>query len=98
MAEDFVAELARIAGARHDDRRTLEMTDPADREAEPFELADRGLGRWRPHDLLQQIARFRPLDGDVVQLIGRRSHPGLEAHFFRLLPEPQAGKIIAADP
>src|SRR5438067_2344074 len=74
------------------------MTDPPDREAEPAELRDRRLSRRRPDELGKKLARLGALDGDVVQLVGRGAHPGLETHLFRLLPEPDPAEIIAADP
>ena len=98
MTEDFVAEFAGIAGARHDDRRAFEIADAADGEAEPFELADRRLARRRPDDLLEDVAALRPLHGDIVHLVGRGAHPGLEAHLLGLLAQPDAAEIVAADP
>src|SRR5438552_3579770 len=71
VAENLITELARIAGARHDDRHALEAVNAPNREAEPFELAHRRLRRRGPYDLLEQIARLRALHGDIVQLVGR---------------------------
>ena len=71
MAQDLVAELAGVAGARDHDRHALRIADAGDREAEPFEFGDRRLQRRGPDDLLQYVAALRPLHGDVVHLVGR---------------------------
>ncbi len=98
VAEDLVAELAGEAGARDDDRRAVEGADAADREAEPAELLERGLRRRGPDDLLQDVAALRALHGDVVQLVRRGAHPGLQAELLRLLAHPDARQVAAADP
>ena len=71
VAEDLVAELAGVAGARDDDRRPFESADAADGEAEPTELVQRGPRGRRPDDLAQDVAALRTLHGDIVQLVGR---------------------------
>jgi hypothetical protein len=98
MAEDLVAQFARIAGARHHDRRPLEGADAPDGEAEPSQFLDPGPGRRRPDDLLEDVAAVRPLDRDIVHLVGRGAHPGLEAELVGLLAQPDAGIVVAADP
>ena len=72
MAEELVAELARVARARRDQRQPLRPAEPRDREAEPLELRERRLRRRRPDQRRQQVAARRALHGDVVQLVRRR--------------------------
>jgi hypothetical protein len=74
------------------------VADAADRETEPFELADRRLARRRPDDLFEDVAALRALQGDIVHLVGGGAHPGLEALLLRLLAQPDAAIVIAADP
>ena len=97
MAEDLVAELAGIAGARHDDRRPVEVADAPDREVEPGELGEARLRRRRPDHLLEDGAALWPLHRDVVQLVGRGFDPGLEAALGRQVAQPFAVIFIAAD-
>ena len=97
MAPDLVAELTRVAGARDDDRDPVVRPDAPDREAEPLEVLERRLRRRRPDDLLQELAALRPLDGDVVELVGRRLHPDLELVAVGELLQPDAVVLVAAD-
>ena len=97
MAPHLVPELARVAGARDDDRDPVVRPDPPDREAEPAEILERRLRRRRPHDLLQELPALRPLHGDVVQLVGRGLHPDLELVPVGELLQPDAVVLVAAD-
>ena len=98
VAEDLVAELAAVARARDDDRDAAEVADPPDEEAEPLELLQLRLVRGRPDDLLEDLAARRPLDGDVVQLVGRRLDPdALEPEPVGELLEVHAVVGVAAD-
>ncbi len=72
MAEDLVAQLARVARARHHDRHALRLADPTHQEPEPPEFVDRRLGRGRPDEPSEDLPAVRPLDRDVVQLVDRR--------------------------
>ena len=83
VAEDLVAELAAVAGARDDDRDAVVGPDPADEEAEPLELLELRLGRRRPDELLEDLAAQRALDGDVVQLVRRRLDPHAQVALAR---------------
>ena len=69
VAEDFISQLAGVASARHDERRTFEVTNAADGKAEPLKLADCRLCGRRPDDLLHQLAAVGALYRNVVQLI-----------------------------
>src|SRR3954453_6212574 len=87
VAPDLVAELAAVARARDDERDPVVAADPADEEAEPLELLELRLRRRGPDDLLEDVAAARALDGDVVQLVGRRlDEDPLEA-------EPLGGRL-----
>ena len=97
VAEDLVAELAAVAGARDDERDAVVGADPADEEAEPLELLELRLGRGRPDELLQDLAAQRPLDRDVVQLVGRRLDPHAQAALVGDLLEVHARVRVAAD-
>ena len=97
MAPDLVAELARVPGARDDDRDPVVRPDATDREAEPLEILERRLRRRRPDDLRQELAALRPLDGDVVELVGRGLHPHLELLALGELVQPDAVVLVAAD-
>src|SRR3954447_15063839 len=68
----LVPRRAAVAGRADDDRDAVVAADPPDEEAEPLELLELRLGRRRPDDLLEDVAAARPLDGHVVQLVGRR--------------------------
>ena len=97
MAEELVAELARIAGARGDQRQSLRAAETADREAEPLELGERRLRGRRPDDLRQDLARGRPLDGDVVEVVRRLLHPDAQPEPLGLLAQPDPVVLGAAD-
>ena len=97
MAEDLVAELAGVAGARHHHRRPVVVADAADQEAEPLELLERGLGGRRPDQLLHDLAALGALDGEVVQLVGRGLDPHLQAQSLGQLAQPDAVVLVAAD-
>src|SRR5680860_785022 len=94
MAPDLEAELSCVAGARDHDRP---LRDAADQEPEPFELFDRRLMRRRRYDIFEDIARSRPLQSDVVQLVGRRSHPNLQTASFGYLTHPDAKIVVTAN-
>ena len=89
VAENLVAELAGVAGARDDDGHALRVADAGDREAEPFEFADRRLQRRGPDDLLEDVAALRALHGDVVHLVGRGAHHDLQPELLGLLAKPR---------
>jgi hypothetical protein len=95
VAPDLVTQFARVAGPRNDDGRSIEVADAPDGEAEPAELFELRLGRRRPRHLIQYLAALRALHRDVVELIGGRLDPDLEAQFLGLLAQPDAA---AADP
>ena len=97
VAPDLVAELARVARARDHDRDPVERPDTPDREPEPADVLERRLRRRRPHDLLQQLAACRPLDREVVELVGGRLDPDLQLVAVRELLEPDAVVLVAAD-
>ena len=97
MAPDLVAQLAGVSRARDHDRNPVVRPDAPDREAEPLEILERSLRRRRPHDLLQELTAGRSLDGDVVELLGRRLHPRLEIELLAQLVQPDAVVLVAAD-
>ena len=97
VAEDLVAELARVAGARDHDRDPLVAADPPDQEAEPLEVLERGLRRRRPDQLAHDVARRRALDRDVVELVGRGLHERLQAELLAQLLQPDPVVLVAAD-
>ena len=97
MAEELVAELARVAGAGGDQRQALRPAEAADREAEPLQLGERRLRRRRPHDPRQDLARGGALDADVVEVVGRLLHPDAQSEPVGLLAQPDAVVLGAAD-
>src|SRR5262249_40666169 len=90
MAPHLLAEPAGVTGARDDYRDPVVGADAPDREAEPLEILERRLRRRRPHDLREQRAALRPLNCDVVELVGRGLHPDLQAVPLRELVQPDA--------
>ena len=97
MTEELVPELARVPGARGDQRQALRPTEPRDREPEPLQLGERRLRRRGPDERREQLAALRALDGDVVQLVGRLLDPYAQLEPVRLLAEPDAVVRRAAD-
>ena len=98
VAEDLVAELAAVAGARHDDRDAVVVADPADEEAEPAQvLAAPGAsaGSRRP---ARRMSRLR---GPCTAMLWSWSVDGLtyalQPHPLGLLLQPDAVVGIAAD-
>ena len=68
VAEDFVAQFARVAGAGDDNGGAL---DPANGKAEPAEFYGGGLGGWGLEDAGDDFAGIGALHRQIVQLIGR---------------------------
>ena len=98
MAEDLVAQLAGIAGARDDDGNAVIIADPPDGEIEPLDLRrPRGRAGAVQTMLLQDVAALRPLDRDVAELVGRGFDADLELAGRRLVAQPFAGEFVAAD-
>src|SRR5262249_53784202 len=98
MAPDLVAELAGVAGPGDEDGRAAGVAEPSDGEAEPAQLLHRRPGRRGPDEGLEDRAARGPLDGEVVQLVGRALDPdAAESQPLRLLPQPDPVVIIAAD-
>src|SRR6185295_5076232 len=89
------AELAAVAGARDDNGDAVVVADPPDAEAEPLELLEGRLRRRGPDQPGEDLAAPRPLNGEVVQLVGRGLDP--RAQPFGLLLEPDAVVRVAAD-
>ena len=77
VAEDFIAQLARVARARHHQRRAVKAVQTRDRVAEPSQLFHRGLGRRCPDDALHNLAAVGALHRQIVQLVGARAHHDL---------------------
>ena len=73
------------------------VADAPDEEAEPLELVDRGLRLRGPDELLHDRAALGPLDGEVVQLVGRGLDVRLEAEALGELLQPDAVVRVAAD-
>ena len=95
MTEHLIAELARIAGAGHHDRNPAE---PPDGEAEPLQLAHRGLRWGRHHEARQNVPRAGALDADIVELVGRGLHPDLQPVLAGELAQMDPAIVLAADP
>ena len=98
MAEDFIAKLTGIARARHHQGRAGRSAQTRDGKPEPAKLGHRGLRRRSPDDPAEKLTRVRALNGDVVQLVGRGAHQHLQPQLFRLIAQPDAAVIVAADP
>ena len=97
MAEDLVAQLAGIAGARDHDGDPVVIADPPDGEMEPLDLGQARPGRRRPDDALQHLAALGPLHRDIAELVRRGFDPGLETAGRRLVAQPFAGVFVAGD-
>ena len=98
VAEDLEAQLARVAGARHDDRDAVRMADPGDREAEPAQFLDRCLVGSGPDHLREDLPAERSLDLHVVELVGGVADPCVEAELLRLPAQPESAGVRSADP
>ena len=97
MAEDLVPELARVAGPRDDDRRSLRLVDASHEEPEPSELARSWVGwpgvqtnRWRISRL------FGPCTAMLCSCVDRGLHVHVdEPEAFGLFLQPDAHGIVA---
>ena len=72
--------------------------DAGDGEPEPSQLVHHGLVGPGPDDLGEDAAAVRPLDLEVVELVGGVLHPGPQAPLLGLAAEPQPAGVAAADP
>ncbi len=98
MAEDLVAELAGVAGARDHDRDAVVAADPADQEAEPLELVERRLSRRRPDRARASGSRlFGPCTARLWSWSVESLQFTPQAEALHLLAQPDAVVFVAAD-
>ncbi len=98
MAKDLIPQLAGIPRARHHDRGARRPANPAHGKAEPAQFIDRRLVGRGPDHLPDDLAAVRPLDRQVVQLVGAAAHHRLQPQLFRLFADPDPAKVVTADP
>ena len=98
MAEHLVSQFAGIARTAQHHGLALHIAQTGHGKTEHAQFFDGRHGGGSIENLFQDIAAQRTLDGDVVQLIGGRPHPGIQTQLARLLLQPEAGVVIAPDP